>query len=1611
MGTIRRFSRWSWAVMLMATAGPALADVLESFNGFSQGAYGTYLYNGFRMVNALCNSQNARSGNAVRLNNSSSPDPGNQPYLEYVGTDGYGKDGGVGLISFWYRNWDGDPPCVHAVTVSIGGGPYENIGTINTTSITYQQFSFPLNNPSDDIKIRVQRQIGERLHVDDFFIQDFAGQDTVPPQVYSVTVLTSNSLDVLFSEPVEQISAETEPFYLVLPIGMSPVLALRDAANLALVHLTFTPPLDPGYYTLQVAGVLDFAGNPAFDFYDFQIVPGYFGTVVITEVMYDDTEPTDAEWIEVHNTTDSAINIGGWIVTDAAQCPPLTEGWFEVPPGIVIGPGEYLVLATLDLPEIVGEVVCMPFTPTSFDNNGDNIAIYTELSGGQLVDGSLTVNYPDMAYSNAGNSIEKCDPTLPWSGSPADWHQSVNFYGAGRYQSCSPGFPNSPCGTRDLSVCGLRLSGICGLPREIWNPVSACGIVTFVDPCRTLAWLEENGCAVAIFGQATLTIMQNSDRLMAPGDFVCVNGYLGFYNGLSEYSTLFTVQPVVTLLSEGNLPPAEMQVPPPQIATAVVNCEADFLESRHLFVENVTFVDGNGTNTFAASTNYPLVSGTDTVVLRVHACDTLVGHTIPVGPITLHGILQQFDVQSCYCEGYQVVTGRLAPFGPLCPVRPPNDDCTNPLHVPGEVNMPFTTVCATTDGPEEPALCMSDGDSQVGSDIWFCYLPECDGLVTVSLCGSNYDTKLAVYQTDMGCGCPPVAVCIACNDNFCGLASQVSFPVQQNGRYLIRVGGQHGAQGDGIMTIWRSAPCPPPNDNCASAFHLTGEANLWFSNIGATTDGPDEPALCNFGGDTQVGSDIWYAYTPECDGNLTVSLCGSSYDSKLAIYQTDLSFTCPTVPSAIACDDNFCGLASQVAFPVVQSSRYLIRIGGQFGAQGNGTLAVTRSEPCPPPPNNNCADAIHLTGETTVTFSTLRATTDGPDEPALCNFDGDTQVASDIWYGYTPECDGNLTVSLCGSGYDTKMAIYQTDLNFTCPTVSSAIACDHNSCGVGSQVTFPILESNRYLIRIGGQNGLQGDGIMQIWRDQPCQQYPCVNVGYIQLSPSDGLLNHYGRINTFRVELTNYEPEAVTVPLMMSDCEQVFTYEILLGAGECRLATVPMAWTPNIECQPNFLQVSVVNEPGCPGNPSVTKPLPVARTPYGTISMHDGVGTGNAYVPPASDVVVVKFTPERYPCTVEYVGLTMASRSPDTLRDPLDVLIYDDSGPGGLPGNVLMVIPSLVTRRLENYGIYAIPSQTVTVNAGSFYAGFRERAHCAPAGLEGVNTDVAYDYPGTTFLQMGSDWEPVTPAGDLMVDAYVRCPCPTEGSSPTMGYTYITSDHVTGPEYDWVDISTVGITWSDSCPGCTFQPVPTPIPYDLAWYNSIKISLNGFISFQPSGLGSSHQAMPNASAPNAVIAPLWTESESCLDYTGEVYYYEDPADSRVIVQWDNILAHGTDRLTFEAILYPNGDVLCQYENTPSFLDYTVGLESAEGTQALAVYQEGGCPPIHDNFAILFSRMNAPPGVQRLVAHPVAGTGNMALNWEQVGAGVFYNVFAHSTRMWAPWEVMRRGSIA
>ncbi|MBI4716759.1 MAG: thrombospondin type 3 repeat-containing protein [Planctomycetes bacterium] len=137
-----------------------------------------------------------------------------------------------------------------------------------------------------------------------------------------------------------------------------------------------------------------------------------------------------------------------------------------------------------------------------------------------------------------------------------------------------------------------------------------------------------------------------------------------------------------------------------------------------------------------------------------------------------------------------------------------NNNCADATPV-SEVALEISNVGATTDGPDHPGQCVLQDYTQVDADIWYCFTSPVTEQVIVSLCGSQFDTKVMVYN---GCACPP-GTPIACNDDQesvafnCGTGtdSRVRFPATAQQSYLIRVGGFRGATGDGRLTIFRES--------------------------------------------------------------------------------------------------------------------------------------------------------------------------------------------------------------------------------------------------------------------------------------------------------------------------------------------------------------------------------------------------------------------------------------------------------------------------------------------------------------------------------------------------------------------------------------------------------------------------------------------------------------------------------------------------------------------------------------------------------------------------------------------------------------------------------------
>ncbi|MEH6764917.1 MAG: proprotein convertase P-domain-containing protein, partial [Aequorivita antarctica] len=134
--------------------------------------------------------------------------------------------------------------------------------------------------------------------------------------------------------------------------------------------------------------------------------------------------------------------------------------------------------------------------------------------------------------------------------------------------------------------------------------------------------------------------------------------------------------------------------------------------------------------------------------------------------------------------------------------QPANDLCANAIAITGDGVINATTVGATVDAV--PA-CIS---GSVAPGVWYT-LTDASGTpgssVTLSLCGSAYDTKIAVFSGTCG-----AFACIAYNDDFCGLQSQVTFTSDGSSTYHVLVYGFGSSTGTFALTTTGFPVAPPP---------------------------------------------------------------------------------------------------------------------------------------------------------------------------------------------------------------------------------------------------------------------------------------------------------------------------------------------------------------------------------------------------------------------------------------------------------------------------------------------------------------------------------------------------------------------------------------------------------------------------------------------------------------------------------------------------------------------------------------------------------------------------------------------------------------------------------
>lgn len=373
-------------------------------------------------------------------------------------------------------------------------------------------------------------------------------------------------------------------------------------------------------------------------------------------------------------------------------------------------------------------------------------------------------------------------------------------------------------------------------------------------------------------------------------------------------------------------------------------------------------------------------------------------------------------------------------------------------------------------------------------DGWYSFVATATA-ITIEEVSTDRTHLIQVYTA---CGASPIAGSCALNTannintvNLTGLTIGVTYYIQ-----LQRRSGLGTDNMNGTICVYTT-----PNPDVAWPGQTLGTIAC---NATTTVSGNTTGATIHCT-ESSAGDHI-YQFTTTSNADVTISLCSSSYDTEIKLFNLT-NGNCDSGP--IATNDDACGVQSSLAMTCLTAGTYVVVVEGSGVAEGAYTMSINVTDcGCTGLVNDNPCFATALPVGTSCSFTAdnnTGATATAVASPGCANY-----VDDDLWYSITVPAGGWVIFETsAGTLTDGGMAIYSGGC--AAPTL---IECNDNS-GPGSMPQIERMDltpGSTILIRFW-ENGGNFNGSYNI-----CAHYPdcstdatndfCADAGI--LTPSAG---------------------------------------------------------------------------------------------------------------------------------------------------------------------------------------------------------------------------------------------------------------------------------------------------------------------------------------------------------------------------------------------------------------------------------------------------------------------------------------------------------------------------
>ena len=414
------------------------------------------------------------------------------------------------------------------------------------------------------------------------------------------------------------------------------------------------------------------------------------------------------------------------------------------------------------------------------------------------------------------------------------------------------------------------------------------------------------------------------------------------------------------------------------------------------------------------------------------------------------------------------------------------------------------------------------------------------GTYNLNVTTSNGQFVDYMYKSTAG-GCTPAGW--TCISDIAAAGTSVDFNIAVPGQYWILADAEDNAVSS-TQTFRVYCPTVTSGDFCAPIALTCGTTALGQTSPIAGIFPPD---ACPYPVAPSSGGVNYWSYTAPADGEVSLSTCGSAtFDTRISVYL--LAPDCDNLECVAKNDDgtgcpNF---TSDVAFPVVSGSSYLVAVHGFGGDFGFYSLSVNCGPACAPAAGNDrCSQAQSLTpalddgngvatpGDNTCAYG---------DENTGCDAFGAMQG---VWYGFN---SGPNSIMIMDLEMSTASGMNYSLYSGSCSGLgaSSEVTCVLD--GDGSGTLLPALTPNTdYLLYVWNDGGISNEGTFDILLRRPGMNDAAVDT----ILEPDGELCNTGLVP--RIVLRNAGENALTSVTINYDVD-----------GN---AAPPIAWSGNLAYQ------------------------------------------------------------------------------------------------------------------------------------------------------------------------------------------------------------------------------------------------------------------------------------------------------------------------------------------------------------------------------------------------------------------------------------------------------------